>query len=121
MIIKSKNILYLFDFDGTLFGQNDWVSLRVNNKAVKKNGPYINPNEHDISWHILTGRPRIDKFFVWRNCHLRGLHPVSINTYPTWFFPNHTPEKVLDYKVSFMRQILMGERTIKGQTDTITK
>lgn len=117
MLEKSSDILYLFDFDGTLFGRNDWVNLKVNNRAVKNNGPFINPTKLGIRWRVLTGRPRIDKFFVWRHCHMHGLHPEQILMYKTLFYPKGLPgEHFHDYKVSVMKDILDGVKILNDKT-----
>ena len=47
MILKTVGIVYLFDFDGTLFGGNHWVSFWNNSLQCLKKGPYINPNDYD--------------------------------------------------------------------------
>lgn len=117
MIPNSRDILYLFDFDGTLFGRNDWVSYKENNKSVRKNGPFVVPDLYSIKWYVLTARPKIDKLFVWYICHSRGLHPERIFTSPTWLFPKDaTAMSILDYKIEFMKDILLGKKTIPGQS-----
>lgn len=123
MLEKSANVLYLFDFDGTLFGRNDWVSLKVNNRSVKTDGPYLNPGDIGIRWSVLTGRPRIDRFFVWRHCHMNGLHPTQILMYKTVFFPKplHPTEAINDYKIDVMKRIINGTLELKKQTCQIDK
>jgi len=122
MIPNSGDILYLFDFDGTLFGRNDWVSYRVNNRAVRQNGPFIIPNDHNIKWYIFTARPKIDKIFVWYICHSRGLHPERIITYPTWFYPKDlSHEGSINFKIKVFKDLLTNKATLPNQTCKYSK
>jgi len=112
MILKTVGIVYLFDFDGTLFGGNHWVSFWNNSLQCLKKGPYINPNDYDIRWYILTGRPLLDKLFVWYTCHSKGLHPLKIFTQPAYLYPkNFTSINVYDFKLQFIKNLF--DRKIK--------
>lgn len=110
MICKSSSICYLFDFDGTLFGDNEWQSYWNSTKAAWKKGPYINPSAYDIRWFILTGRPRTDKSFIWLRCVLSEMYPQKIITLPYWRYPKHfKSEDVFDYKLDVIKQIFQGK------------
>ena len=84
MKLKSGNLLYLFDFDGTLVGSNQWKNLFSNNNDCFRSKVYINPTSFDIRWSILTGRPKIDKWFVRFICIIKGLYPQKIFTTRSW-------------------------------------
>ena len=118
MILKSSKVLYLFDFDGTLVGNNQWSNYWQNNRDCFRRGPYIKPSDFDIRWCILTGRPRIDYSFVKTICMIKGLTPQRIFTTPTWFYHCKTIEESFDYKVSFMKDVLLNNRSV-GYTDRI--
>jgi hypothetical protein len=47
IINKSANLLYLIDLDGTIAGDNNWVSIRHNNKSVY-NHLHFNPDNYNI-------------------------------------------------------------------------
>jgi len=109
MIIKSKSCTYLFDFDGTLAGMNEWRSVWKNNVSVFTTGIYINPHKYDIRWSILTGRPRIDFPMIKLACMIYGLYPTNILCSPDLFFDNSkTSHQQLDMKVDTIVSILMG-------------
>jgi len=120
MINKSSDVVYLFDFDGTLFGDNSWQTYYKSTKACFQKGPYMYPDNYDVRWHILTGRPRIDNWMIWFICNINGIHPRSINTYNKWFYPSTvTTEDIFDYKIKFIMDILKGDITI--QEDKVNK
>jgi hypothetical protein len=108
-MLKSRNILYLFDFDGTLCGDTNWKGLIHNTKQCITSGTYINPNEDfGVRWSVLTGRPRIDKPFVYLVCLLRGMEPEKIFTLPRIFYSNTTYSEVIKYKVDTIKSIIDG-------------
>lgn len=114
MILKTTKILYLFDFDGTLFGDNKWTNFYKTTKSAFKNGPYINPNSYDIRWAIVTGRPKIDKPIVWFICSMNGLYPSKIYTYPAWYHC-YTTLDVHQYKENFIKDVLDKKQDIPFQ------
>jgi len=85
-MLNSNNILYLFDFDGTLLGDNEWISMYHNTKSCVLGDCYLNPSDKNIRWSILTGRPKIDKLIIRAICIIKGLCPKKIITTPTWFY-----------------------------------
>ena len=109
MINKSRYCLYLFDFDGTIVGQNYWAGFWKNTLSAFKDGPYINPHDFDIRWSILTGRPRIDIPIIKLICSLRGLRPQHVITAPTlmWDATKSVTEH-LDMKVQVISNIIHG-------------
>jgi len=108
MIYKSRDIIYFFDFDGTIFGLgNNFFGFPV---RFIKNGPNLNPNKWDIRWNILCGRPKIDKPFIWLSCAVWGLRPTNIITYKHRFKKEFNSDVILDYKVEYMKSVLRGEQ-----------
>lgn len=110
--MKSSNIIYLFDFDGTLFGQEEWKGVIKNWKSCFKSGPYINPGNFDIRWSILTGRPLIDKPLIWLCCSINGLFPEAILTTDTWKFPFKSDEDKFNWKTDILKAILRNSNKI---------
>jgi len=121
MIIKASSVIYLFDFDGTLVGDNTWTSYFKSTKAAIQKGPYINPNiDFGIKWYVLTGRPRMDKWLIWLICHLQGLHPEAIYTYPKWFWDCESVEDIYNFKVEFIKNLLNATFKIQEElVDTV--
>ena len=109
MIQKSSNILYLFDFDGTLFGDNSWSGYIKNTKSCILNGPYFNPNELDIRWAILTGRSKKDVPLIWMICNSNGLSPRKIYTQDTIRNNIFSTKEQIDFKVHKLKSLLNGE------------
>jgi len=112
MINKSGKLLYLFDFDGTIAGSSRWKNLLFNSIDCYKSGAYINPSQFDIRWCILTGRPKIDKWFIRTFCHFHGLEPQVIFTLPTTFYHCKSDEEVFQFKEQFIKSVLDGKRKI---------
>ena len=109
MINKSRFCLYLFDFDGTLVGQNHWSGYWKNTISAFKDGPYINPHEYDIRWSILTARPRIDIPVIKTVCAFHGLRPKYVITSPMLRWDaSKTIEDYLDMKVQIISNIVQG-------------
>lgn len=112
MITKSNNILYLFDFDGTLFGLNQWYSFWKNSYMAFKTGPYFNPHDKDIRWSVLTGRPKVDKLLVKVCCNSWGLYPQNIYTLPKMFYGKTNFDEVCGYKLKFMKDAILGRNEL---------
>ena len=121
MIVKSGGILYLWDFDGTLFGHDEWKHLFHNNRACLKKGPYINPNNFDTRWSIMTSRPKMDKWFIKFVCTINGLYPEEIITQPTFFYRSKCKEDDFRYKEQTIKNILDHKRAVKFTPFTINK
>ena len=107
MITKSGGICYLFDFDGTLAGQESFHGYIDCWKEAYKSGVYINPGEYDIRWSILTGRPKIDwpvlKFF----CIFQGLFPETILMIDSWRYPYEgNREGKFQWKLETLRKVV---------------
>lgn len=109
MKLKNGNLLYLFDFDGTLVGSDQWKNLFFNNFDCFRSKVYINPTQFDIRWSILTGRPKIDKWFVRYICMSKGLYPQRIFTSRTWTYKFQSREYCDIEKVNIMKGILHGK------------
>ena len=106
MIYNSRNILYLFDFDGTLCGDTMWYGFIKNTYNAFKNGPYLNPQDKNIRWSILTARPKMDYLLVKLICNFKGLYPEKIYTSPTFFYKFKSNEQVYDWKVRMMKYLI---------------
>lgn len=109
MIIKSSGVLYLFDFDGTLFGTDFYKGYWNQLKNTFTMGPYINPGDFDVRWSILTGRPKMDKLILALRCWCSGLFPEVIHTFSGWFYPWKNKQEELQWKVIEIEKILKGE------------
>lgn len=105
MIIKSSNLLYLFDFDGTLTGTDVWGGYLSNAKKCFQT-LHFNPAKLDIRWSILTSRPKIDRPLVGAVCTYHNLTPQVIMMGPTftWKFKNET--EIATYKSNVVKSIL---------------
>ena len=121
MFNKSANILYLFDFDGTLFGDSVWSGYFKNIISCLKKGPYIVPNSYDIRWCILSGRPKIDKIFIKLMCNWHGLFPRQIITAPTFTYQFKTFEDSIKFKEEFLKDILNEKTSMTYTPIKITK
>ena len=115
MIIKSSNFLYLFDFDGTIAGNDNWFGFFKNCKLSFQQ-LHINPSDFDIRWGILTSRPRMDRWFIKMVCLFHGLSPNQIITAPTfrWKFKSFNEE--IQHKELILKSILdeQFETTVTG-------
>lgn len=112
VVNKSSHVLYLYDFDGTLSGDDNWKGFIYNHYACLKTGSYFNPNMFDVRWSILTARPRIDKFFLRTFCIAYGLYPEMIITQPTWFYHSKSKEDDYRYKEQTIKSILDKKKEI---------
>jgi hypothetical protein len=105
MILKNSNLLYLFDFDGTVAGSDDWGGYIHNCKLAFKT-LHFNPSMKDIRWSILTARPRIDKLFINLVCGYHLLTPEKIITSDTWTYKFESVEQEAKYKEQIIKEIL---------------
>ena len=121
MISKNSEVMYLFDFDGTLVGDTSWKSFWKNTWHCIKAEPYLNPTDHDIRWCVLTGRPMIDKLLVRLICNAKGMFPEIVYTLPKLFFGKTTHDEVLEFKLGHMKKILDGSIEVPYTPFEITK
>lgn len=105
MIIKSSSFLYLFDFDGTIVGSNQWKGI-LSNLFDCFRFLHFNPKRLDIRWSILTGRPKIDILSIISVCRYHKLNPERIFTQPSLFYHNKKNEEVYKFKTDFIKSIL---------------
>jgi len=105
MIIKSSSFLYLFDFDGTIIGSNQWKGF-LSNFFDCFRFLHFNPRQLGIRWSILTGRPKIDIPFVNIICKYHELYPECIFTQPSLFYHNKKDEEVYKFKENFIKTLL---------------
>ena len=110
---KSADIIYLFDFDGTLLGNDRWEGYLKSGLACLKSKPSILPDRFNIRWAILTGRPKIDKLFIKFCCNIKGLFPNEIICMDYWFFKKKLGvEDIWKLKSDIIKDILEGKRKI---------
>ena len=105
MIIKSSNLMYLFDFDGTLSGIDAWSGWFNSLKTIFKKC-HFNPGIMDIRWCILTARPKIDYPLLKLVCYKHKLFPQEIFTSDTVFYHFKNLEEEMNYKNRFIKSIL---------------
>lgn len=105
MISKAASILYLFDFDGTLVGQDKWDGYLKNNFECFR-VKFLNPDVFGVRWCILTGRPKMDILFLKLICKMYKFKPQQIFTTPTWRYHFNTLEQVYQSKLKLMKKIL---------------
>lgn len=112
--------MYLFDFDGTLVGTDEWNGwLRAMKLTFKK--CYFNPSKLDIRWSILTARPRIDYLFLKIACRWHNLNPQEIFMSGTLFYNFKNRKEEMTYKYKFMESILSHKMKLKNQIRPIEK
>jgi hypothetical protein len=106
MLYNTRNILYLFDFDGTLCGDNMWYGFWKNTYSAFKNGPYINPHHRNIKWSILTARPKMDYYLIKLICSLKGLNPDKIYTGDTFRYKFKHINECYEWKVKKIKRLI---------------
>lgn len=121
MILKTANIAYLFDLDGTLVGSDNWRGFFYNTALALKKPPYLNPDKFDIRWFILTARPRIDYYTVKFICGWHHLHPIEIYTSNTLLYKFKNTEEEMVYKRDFIVNILNGKFKLPAYSHKIEK
>lgn len=113
LFYNCRNLLYLFDFDGTLVGSDNWFGY-FKNIQLSLQSLLFNPNNLNIRWSILTSRPRIDNLLVKLICNHHKLNPQTIITSDTitWKFKNI--EQEIQYKENVIKQLLNKKLEIKN-------
>ena len=106
--MKNGNILYLFDFDGTLFGYNHYKGYFKQLKETFTTGPYIDPAIYDIRWSILSGRPLMDKIILQVRCWSAGLYPEKIIVHHKLRWQFKDLKSITNWKISIIQSILRG-------------
>jgi len=120
LLIKSSSLLYLFDFDGTVAGSDDWQGFIKNCKLCFQRR-HINPNDFDIRWCILTARPIIDRMLIKLVCWYHKLYPQQIITGPTIRYKFKDENQEIEYKEKVIKDILDGKFKINFTTKKIEK
>jgi len=120
LIIKSASLMYLFDFDGTLVGTDDWGGFLHNAKRCLKTC-HFNPTELDIRWSILTSRPKIDKLFIKYICNHHKMKPSQIFTGPTFTWNFKSVEQEANYKLNVIKDILSSKIKVKYTDEKVNK
>jgi phosphoglycolate phosphatase-like HAD superfamily hydrolase len=104
MMLKTSNLLYLFDFDGTLVGTDEWHGYIKNCKLAFKRC-HFNPDSKDIRWSILTARPKIDNMLVRCICGYHSMAPERVMTSPTLTYQFKSTEEEAIFKEKKMKGI----------------
>jgi len=120
MILKSASILYLFDFDGTIAGSDDWHGF-IKNSQLSFQQLHLNPSDLDIRWCILTSRPKIDRVFVKWICKHHKLKPKQIIMGPTFRWNFDGIQQEANYKEQIIKSILEGTFDITYTDAKITR
>lgn len=92
------------DLDGTIAGDSEWKSFWWNTYSLFRNELWRPPV--NISWSILTGRPRIDYLIIKLFCCVKNLSPDRIITTPSWTYKNLSPKEVAQWKFSILERQL---------------
>jgi len=119
MILKNSNILYLFDFDGTLCGEDHWYGFFKNTYRCFLRKPYIDPSKYDIRWSIITGRPKMDYFLVKLACMWHNLTPELIYTSDDWRYKYKNNEQNYHDKLKKIFKIFEGKIKFPRKIDKI--
>lgn len=110
-MLKCSNLMYAFDFDGTLVGDDNWCGWISGLKKLLQSRLYVNPDSKGIRWVILTARPKVDIPLIRFICMKHNLHPQQIITQPTMFWSFKNKEEEYQFKVDTLIDIL--ERRFK--------
>ena len=113
MLYNTRTILYLFDFDGTLCGDDAWYGYWKNTYSAFKNGPYINPHKNNIKWSILTARPKMDYYLVKLACNLKGLYPEKIYTGDTFRYKFKSTQETYVWKARKIKNIIDENKELR--------
>jgi hypothetical protein len=97
--------MYLFDFDGTLVGSDNWGGF-FKNAQLSFQQLHFNPDTLDIRWSILTARPRMDRWLINCACVYHELHPKQIFTGPTFTYQFKNSTQEAEYKETIIKGIL---------------
>lgn len=114
--------MYLFDFDGTITGSDNFKNIIQFNVQTIVTPPYVNPSEFDIRWSILTSRPKMDELVVRFYCLYYKLTPETIDTSKDWRWKFKTSEDVAKFKFSVINSFLYEDyriNTIKRKIEKV--
>ena len=113
MLLNTRSILYLFDLDGTLLGEDHWYSYIKNTTALFKSPLYIDPSSKNIRWSILSGRPRIDYLLIKLACNLNKLYPEKIITQETLLYKSKNLQEVYNWKSRMIKYFMDSNENIQ--------
>jgi len=119
MILKNSSVLYLFDFDGTLCGEDHWYGFLKNTYCCFSRKPYLDPSYFDIRWSILSGRPKTDWIFIKLACTRHVLFPEFIFTSPHWRYNYKKYEENYEDKLKKIYSILDGKANFPRKVEKI--
>jgi len=107
MHMKSSNLLYLFEFNNTLF--NCHINKNIYNKwkSFFKSKLYINPHTYDIRWSILSDFNLIEKPLIKTCCLINGITPENIITYHKYYYCLQNDKEKYLWKFNIMQNILI--------------
>lgn len=120
-MLKCANLLYAFDFDGTLVGDDNWAGWFESVKKILKSRLYFNPDKNGIRWVIFTSRPKIDIPLIRFVCAKHNIKPQQIITQPTIFWSFKNKEEEYQFKINTLIDIIEKKKKITYTTQPIRK
>lgn len=98
MLLRSRNVAYLFDLDGTVLNTSKFKNIIQYQLELFKSDVLIQPFRYDIPWSILTSRPLMDYPFIKLACFLKDLYPQKIITSPTLKWKFNNVDEICEFK-----------------------
>lgn len=120
MIIKSSDLMYLFDFDGTIVDSISGLGYIESANRIWSSRLLINPQKYDIRWTILTSWPKISMLLINFVCRKHNLYPNQLITSPYWINNPSAFDPNL-YKLNILTKILEGKYSVKYTRKKIQK
>lgn len=103
-----RKIFKIFiDFDGTIAGESKWSGFWYNTSQLFKTGLLMELPSYN--WSVLTSRPKMDKFFIWKACRKYKIYPDKIITTNTWFYPFKDKEDASNWKSSILSKCISDQ------------
>lgn len=119
MIIKSSNLMYIFNFDATII-KGDLSGYERGLSNVMSSALLINPERYDIRWTILTSRPWIEFPIVRFVCTKHKLYPSQI-IMGNKFFHLKKIDDIFNFKKTIIEEIITHKRKVSYTNYPVTK
>lgn len=120
MIIKSSDLMYIFDFDGTIINSIGRLGYIESANHILSSRLLINPQKYDIRWTILTSWPKISMLLINFVCRKHNLYPSQLITSPYWI-KNPSSFNSNQYKLNILTSILEGSYSVKYTNRKVQK
>lgn len=78
------NVIWAFDFDGTLVKNTKFVDTATNDKHFNEFKLFVNPSAFQVRWTIVTSRPIVDRIkieMVLDKCNAKPSYPIMTQIY----------------------------------------